>query len=257
MQEQVTQKTQQLVKELQHMFADRLISVCVYGSAVFQDEPKRISGKYANINVIVLLKSLDLRDLEKASSIGKWWQKVGHSLPVFFSEEEWQRAADIFALEYADIKQNHAVVYGKDLFSPVDVDRDALRLVCELELHRQLIFLRQRLLLHQDKPKEILAILHQRIKGIAALFRGVLRLKLPADQVPQDAEQVFKRLVGIVDGYAPDPFLQVLASQQPKARIAATDIMPLYTRCLQQISIVTHYVDTCFGILMAKEGVHS
>lgn len=255
MRQTVKEKTDKLVKELQHLFDNRLISVCVYGSSVFEEEIPAVQEKFKDINVLVILNSLESSDLEKASSVSKWWERVGHSLPVFISEEEWHRSKDVFALEYADIRDNHVVAYGKDLFSDIGIERDALRLICELELHRKLVFLRQRLLLHRDNPRVLLGFLQESVNSFAALFRGVLRLKLESGNIPQKSPLVFEALKGLVSGYDPTPFLRVLHSKEPGTTVRQTDIFPLYNEFVRQISLVTAYVDECLGFVVPKEGV--
>lgn len=256
MQAETQGKVDKLVHELKTLFEDRLVSVCVYGSAVFQEALPPVEAKHKDINVLIILKGLELSDLEKASSIGKWWEQVGHSLPMFLSEAEWQRSSDVFSLEYADIRDNHVVAYGKDLYNEVSVNCDALRLVCELELHRKLIYLRQRMLIHRDKPEILLDLLQHSVNSFAALFRGVLRLKSDV-AVPQKAPEVFEALKGVVDNYDPEPFLQVIASKAPKAKVSKTDIFPLYHRVIGQVSLVTAYVDDVYGFVPQKEGVPS
>lgn len=255
MKQDVEKKIQQLVKELQQLFENRLVSVCVYGSAVFQEELPPVKEKYRNINVLVILEQMELSDLERASSAGKWWEKEGHSLPMFLSEEEWLRSGDVFALEYADIRDNHYLAYGKDLFSGIQVDKEALRLVCELELHRKLVFLRQRLLLHRDQPHILLEMLQEHINSFTALFRGVLRLGLDEGKVPQKASLVFEGMKNLVKDYDPTPLLRVLQSKEPNTQVRHTDIFSLFCQCIRQIGLVTAYVDNCFGFVTHKEGV--
>lgn len=248
-------KVTQLLKELQHLYGERLVSVCIYGSAVFKEDVDRVDDKHRDINALVILQSLSLSDLEKASSISKWWDKTAHALPMFLSEEEWRRSSDVFALEYADIRDNHHVAYGKDLYSDVEIIPDALRLVCELELHRKLIYMRQRLLLHRDKPKVLIEMLQKSVNSYAALFRGVLRLVHKTKDVPQQPDAVFHALKDLVAGYDPAPFLKVLASRQPGHKIAEAEAFSLYNRFIEQVGTVTEYVDQCLGFVNRKEGV--
>ncbi len=255
MRQDVGGKTEQLVKELKHLYDERLVSVCVYGSAVFEDDLPAIKDKHKNINVLVILKGLEPADLEKASSIGKWWEKVGHSLPIFMSEEEWRRSADVFALEYADIKDNHVVVFGQDLYNETQIQPDALRLICELELHRKLIFLRQRLLLYRDKPQILLSLLQDSNNSFAALFRAVIRLRQNG-AAPLKPHAVFEGLKSIVPGFDDAPFQSILRSKESKSHVALTDVFALFNRYIKQVSLVTAFVDECYGFIEKKEGVY-
>ena len=233
---------QQLVKDLHALFNDRLISVCIYGSSLFKEETLQLKPKHRDINVLVILDAVSPLDLERAAGISKIWLKTANALPIFFSQAEWQASDDVFALEYADIRDNHAIAYGTDLFSDVEVDCHSLRLVCELELDRKLIFLRQRLLSHQDSPKVLLEIMQSSVNSIAAIFRGVLRLSDTTQTVPQKPAEVFQRIARTVTPLDPAVFGRILDSKTG-TKIVATDVLPLYRGYLESISHVIAYVD--------------
>jgi hypothetical protein len=256
MHESTKGKVKRLVDELKQLYEERLVSVCVYGSSVFSDADTGKPGPHTpDINVTVILTDITATDLEKASSVSKWWETVGHCLPVFFSEAEWLRSADVFALEYADIRDNHHLVYGKDLFSTTRIEPDALRLVCELELHRKLIFLRQRLLVYRDKPKVLQDLLEGSINNLAALFRGVLRLRSTADLVPMSSDTVFHELAKSIEGFDPKPFVTLNAKKLGGGKVSSHDVLNLYAVVVQQLGLVTAYVDQCYGFIVPKEGV--
>jgi hypothetical protein len=202
-----------------------------------------LKKKHQDINVLVLLNEMEFEDLEKASSISKWWGKTANALPIFLSEREWRQSADIFTLEYADIRDNHHVAYGEDLFSQVEVDMSGLRMICELELHKKLIALRQRLMIHRDNPKTLIELLHKSVNSFSAIFRGVLRLKIPREQVPQKAHQVFEKMQDIVEDYSATPFLRVLQSMEPTMALRNSDVFVLFSDYLRQLERVRLYVD--------------
>lgn len=256
----LTGKTQnccdQLIKELKHLFDARLVSVCVYGSAAATLSGSDSGKPVSDINVIVILTHLVSADWDRASSIGKWWEQVGHSLPLFFSESEWLRSSDVFALEYADIRDQHYVLYGKDLYSQTTVDKEALRLVLELELHRTLIYLRQRLMIHRDNPRELEKLLLSRLGNLAALFRGVLRLKSDAP-VPMRHSDVFEALPNVIEGFVAQPFLTLEQRRHREIKLSTHDDLSLYFAALEQIGRVTDYVDQVYGFISKQEGVLS
>lgn len=258
MRQDVNRMLERLVGELRHLFDENLVSVCVYGSVAFRDDTTQgVSGKPDNINVMVIVRTLNHFDLKKAASILKWWEHAAHALPIFMTEQEWRRSADIFALEYADIRDNHRIVYGEDLYSAVQVDSTSLRLICELELHRLLIRLRQQFLLHQESAKTLQTVLEHNLNSLAALFRGIVRLEQHGQAVPQAADAVFDALKAHIPEYDPAPFHRVaqLKSHQLKG-FRGTEVFTLYQQVLQQTERVCHYVDSWFdGSLHLKEGV--
>lgn len=249
--QQLDQKTQaqagELVARLKTLFGEqRLVSVCVYGSAVFGDTPdaeKPRRKEQPDINTLVVLKTLETADLEKASEIGKWWNKKAHALPLFFSEQEWLHSADVYALEYADIRDNHHVIYGADLYNDVEVHKEAMRLICELELHRKILFLRQRLLLFRDDPKILVEFMHRSVADFAAVFRGVLRLTLSPDQVSAKPGDVFRQLEKTVDRFDATPFLAVLDSCRGVQRIDKARALRMFEAYLAQVSVINLYLN--------------
>ena len=224
MQQQVQEQANELVERLKSVFGeDRLVSVCVYGVALFGESLPVRAKRQSGVNTLVILKSLETADLEKATDIGRWWDKKAHALPLFLSEEEWRNSADIFALEYADIRDNHHVAYGEDLYNNVEIHTEPLRLVTELELHRKLLFLRQRLLLFRDEPGMLIEFMHGSIHDLATLFRGVLRLSLAREEVPALPPDVFRQMEKQVERFDAASFLKILASARGvfRARPAA------------------------------------
>ncbi len=247
MQKHVEQKLGQLVEELQHVYDDKLVSVCLYGSALFETEMPKLKSPHQNINVLVILSDISPKDLEKASSISKWWLKVANAMPTFLSEVEWHRSDDVFALEYADIRDNHHLAYGKDLFSHIEVNCEALRLVLELELNRKLMFLRQQMLGFSDKPLQLLNRLQGSTNSFISLFRGILRLKYPPGDIPQKAPIVLERLKELIPDFDAAPFEKVLQSKVVGTTLSRSEVLPLYQQFICQIMLVVAYVDGCLA----------
>jgi len=253
---EIEKNVKELVTKLKEKYQDQLISVCVYGSSVLRKKPVGKHNKNLDINVLVILDKLGLQELDKGTGVCKWWSKIGHSLPIFLSRQEWDRSNDVFALEYADIRDNHYVAYGEDLYSELEILPEALRLVCELELHRKLIFLREKYM--QVEPKILNDLLFEGVGSFAALFRGVLRLKLDREEVPLEAAEVFENFSSLgISGFDSKPFLKVLEVKENELKLREDEILELTEQFIEQVGLVTDYVDQCFGFIKKREEVHS
>lgn len=134
------------VRALQDSFGDDLVSVMLYGSAASGE----YSDKHSNVNAAVILRDAGIRNLRKAQPVVSK-NRFGIINPVFFTEDYIRRSTDTFPIEYLDMKENHAVVYGKDVFGGINVDMKNLRFQCEQELKSKLINIKRLYLKTRDK----------------------------------------------------------------------------------------------------------
>ena len=105
------------------------------------------------------------------------FDKEKNPLPVFMGEREWFNSADVYAMEYSDIKDNHKILYGENLICSLNIKKEDLRLQCEAEMKNLLMRFRKHYLLFADNPKEINNALFSVTKTINAIFKAILRLK--------------------------------------------------------------------------------
>ncbi|MGE0200157.1 MAG: hypothetical protein AB7P76_04230 [Candidatus Melainabacteria bacterium] len=228
MNEQIQKQLSTLVDRLKGAFGRELVAVCVYGGAVCREKPNRIS-------VIILLTSLTPAILRKAAPIVTDWEAVAGTLPVLFTREEWLHAADVFALECADIQQWHHVAYGEDLFGGLEVAPADLRLLCELELTRKLLLLRQQWMAFQQKPDAQGRLLTQSADDFITLFRGVLRLHLPTESVPAERQDILSAMCAQVTGFSADPFRKIIATHDPATLHNSAELWGSYLREVDRV----------------------
>ena len=229
----------ELTEQLKNQLGERLVSVCVYGSAAVESSP---DNPTTDTNVLVVVRNLALADLEQAGETCKRWEKHGRSLPIFMSDEEWRNSADVFALEYADIRDRHQIAYGEDLFSDTAVDQNALRLVCELEVYRKLVFLRQRLLIFRGQPTELVKFMQGSVTSFTAFGRAILRLA-GRESVPFNATEVFPALASVVEGLDAKPFLRVAESRDEKNAVSKDEALPLFEAYVRQIDCMNRHLN--------------
>jgi predicted nucleotidyltransferase len=129
---------QDWVKELKDELGNNLVSVILYGSAVRGEHvPVR-----SDVNLMLVFKKLDLKQITRVGALMR--RKVRRQLPqlVFWTEEELERAWDVFPLEFEDIKENHQCLVGKDPFRKRSIDKKRMRYQIEFELRSKLLNLR-------------------------------------------------------------------------------------------------------------------
>lgn len=246
--------TAEFVAKLRSVFAQRLLSVCLYGSCVeAHTSSLKPLASVRDVNALVIVEDFKTSDLETVSSLSIWWEKKARALPLFLSQEEWENAADIFALEYADIKARHWLADGKDFYSCLSVNPKELRLICELEVYRKLIFLRQRLLLFKDQPEQLGALLKESIGSFNTLFRGIIRAYQPEQPSYWEATALYEALERLVPTFNAEPFRRVQEHLASARKFEKSSILPLFRDYLEQVALVNHFLnlhhETCSGDL--------
>jgi len=161
------------LKLLKDIFKDNLLSAMIYGSYV--------SGNYikdaSDINILIILKNPDAKQIInlgiKANKIIKKYKIT----PLIFSRNEFVASADVFPIEYFDIKEEKKVIFGEDETKSLSLTRKNLRHQLEDRLRGNVSNLRQLLLASSGKDKIIGNYLKTWIGSFNAIFRGLLRLK--------------------------------------------------------------------------------
>src|SRR5215472_1365183 len=98
----------ELVSKLAAAAGTNLKSVVLYGSAASGE----FNPKHSDLNVLCVLEDLDPRALAVLNPAVTWWARKGHPAPLIFGLDELQRASDVFALEFLDIKAHHRILWG-------------------------------------------------------------------------------------------------------------------------------------------------
>lgn len=134
-------------------------------------------------DLMVIVQDLSAEDLRNCvKSVYKWTRK--NSVPVFMSTSEWFSSADVYPMEYADIKENHHILYGTDLIGVIDIKYDDLRLQCEREAKNMLMRFRKEYLLNARNKRVMEELLIASFKTAVVILKTVLRLKnLPVGEI--------------------------------------------------------------------------
>lgn len=178
----------EFTKKLVSAYGDALVAVLLYGSAARGDYRPGIS----NLNLLLILRSADAGTLRRGSALAREWATQGNPPPLVLGESEWRESADVFPIEYTDIRDAHVVLHGSDPFPGVEIHWRNLRLQCEHELKSKQIQLREHYLLAADKGDELGRLLVHSYPTFLTLFRTALRLA--HHEVPRSPEAVVKSI---------------------------------------------------------------
>ncbi len=160
------------IDDLRSTHGSNLVSVVLYGSAAAGDFlPQR-----SDYNILVALEKITPRDLRNAHSCIREWSRMGHPIPVYFTESEIKNAADVFPIEFHQMEVAHRVLFGKDVLAGLNISDEYLRHQVEYELRSKLILLRRQYIPASATVEGLKDLLSESLSSFAAMFRAVLIL---------------------------------------------------------------------------------
>src|SRR5207237_3782176 len=116
--------------DLRGAHGDNLASIVLYGSVAAGDHLELRS----NYNLLIALRRIALEDLRASQTALRDWHALGQPMPVYFTVEELQRAADVFPIEFLQMERARKILHGSDPFELVEISRATLRHQTEYDL---------------------------------------------------------------------------------------------------------------------------
>ncbi len=168
----ISEALNHLVADLKSTHGDNLALVVLYGSAAAGDHVEL----HSDYNLLVALNRIMPDDLRLAQAPLREWQRLGHPLPVYFTVEELQDAADVFPIEFLHMETARVVLYGRDPFEFLKISDANLRHQTEYELRSKFIQLRRLYVPASVSAEKLWALMVDSLSSFASLFRPVLTL---------------------------------------------------------------------------------
>jgi predicted nucleotidyltransferase len=234
-----------LVTRLKNAAGSNLLSVILYGSAATGE----FHEGHSDLNILCIMQNLGRDDLSKLHDASAWWAKKGHPAPLFFTLNELQHSADVFAIELLDIKAAHRVLHGEDVMTLLHVPMDLHRLNVERELRNNTLRLRQLYLRHPGDSRKTLELMTSSISTFAALFRHALMAL--GEEPPSTKRSTMDRL-GSVLGFDPSPFHTIFEIREGRKREREVDVQATFDAYLARVSKVAEEMDRRLAVPPAK-----
>jgi hypothetical protein len=223
--------------DLQEAHGENLASVLVYGSAAAGDYLELRS----DYDLLVALHRIAPADLRAAQAPLREWQRLGHPLPVYFTWEELQNAADVFPIEFHHMEQARVVLYGRDPFEALHITDEMLRHQTEYELRSKLIRLRRLYIAASMAPERLGVLMNDSLASFATLFGAALRLH---GETPPPAKPDCVRAAVTFFGLEAEPFERVFALRASRESVLSdTEANDLFAAYIEQIERVITVVD--------------
>ncbi|TYB31082.1 MAG: hypothetical protein FXF47_05870 [Candidatus Mcinerneyibacterium aminivorans] len=216
------------------IFQQNLHSTYLYGSAA-----NKQNDKNADINILILLKKSNYSQIENSAKFFKKWKRKIKTTPLIFDVEYLKASLDIFPIEFNDIKYNHKLIVGKNIFEEIKIDNKNLRLQCEQEIKGNLIHLESVYMLNYKKYKKLKKAMLEGLSSYAAVFRNILRL---IEQDVKNRETNIKTAANILD-FNPDPFLKLYGEKKGEIKLKKKGTYELYKSFFKEATKLANSID--------------
>jgi hypothetical protein len=232
---------QHLVEALIAAHGDNLASITLYGSTAVEDT----SDNRAHHNVLVVLRRMALEDLRQSIEPLRVWTKADQPMPVYFSLDELQRAADVFPIEFLQMQKARRVLHGSDPLELVTTSDVHLRHQLEYELRTKFLQLRRLYFPAAKSAEKLAALMVESLSSFAALFRAVLMLRSREVSVAKrDAIHATADMLGL-DVTPFDRILEISGSA--RAKLDEAEANEIFSAYLTQLERVIDAVDQIQG----------
>jgi predicted nucleotidyltransferase len=241
----------ELVERLRLLAGDNLVCVALFGSAVSRE----FHAGFSDINIICIFRELSAPALARLAPLMRWWTKKNFPAPLLFTRTELEKSADIFAIEFLDIRQNHRMLYGEDVFRDLHVPMDLHRVQVEHNLRTKLLTLRQMYAQFADDDQRVRRLMLDSVSNFATLFRHALIAmgeqpgdspgqRSPGQTSPgQSKEENIRKLAARIH-FDPDIFVRLLQVRAGKAKEKDLDTHAAFAQYLEGIERAIQAVDT-------------
>jgi len=229
-------KLEEFVRRLREAAGSNLHSVILYGSAVSGDFDPQLS----DLNLMCVLRQSSYKALEDLSPAIAWWNRQKQRAPLLLTCEDLQHSADVFAIEFTDMRARYRVLFGEDVLKSLHIPMHLHRAQLEYELREKLILLRQRLVFLAGDDRETCDLLLHSLPSFATLFRHALIAE--AQPVPATRRQTIQALAARLQ-FDASAFYELLDVREHRQDPKKLDVRHVAARYLAAVEHVTAAVD--------------
>ena len=160
----------EFVERIKASAGTNLVSAILYGSAAQGD----FHPEYSDLNLLCVVGETSFAALTKIAAVVEWWRGKKQRPPLVLTAEELKTTADVFSIEFLDMKQRYRVLWGEDVLRTLEVPMHQHRSQLEYELREKLFLLRQHVMLAGGKEAQLWDVMLQSLSSFTTLFRHVL-----------------------------------------------------------------------------------
>jgi hypothetical protein len=229
-------KLDEFIQNLKSSAGDNLKAAALYGSAATGE----FHSKHSDLNILCILEQADAARIEALHAPVEWWMKQGHRAPLFFTSQELQSSADVFAIELLDMKTNHQMLHGEDIFAGLAVPLHYHAIQVERELRTDWLRLRQAILTAPKKTDVYLDLMTSSLSAFAALFRHAL---IALGEPPAANKRAAIERVAQFAHVDPGAFLAILEIREGKQKLQGNAVEKTLEQYFSFVEAVTDEFD--------------
>jgi hypothetical protein len=226
----------EFVERIRGAAGTNLLAVVLYGSAAAGD----YVADHSDVNLLCVLGETSFAAIEALAPAIAWWGKQKHRAPLLMSAEEMRRSADVFSIEFLDMRRNHRLLWGEDVLKTLEIPMRWHRAQLEYELREKTILLRQQLLVASANDEAKWELLLRSLPAFGTLFRHTL-IAL-SDAGAGSKREVAAALAGKL-GIDTSVFGELLDIRERKKDRKAANVDEIFARYLKLVEQVTAAVD--------------
>ena len=226
----------EFVERMRAAAGTNLLAAILYGSAAAGD----YVADYSDVNLLCVLGETSFAAIEALAPAIEWWGKQKHRAPLLMSAEEMRRSADVFSIEFLDMRRHYRVLWGEDVLKSLEIPMRLHRAQVEYELREKTILLRQRLLIVAGNAEAKWELLLRSLPAFGTLFRHAL-IAL-GDAGAGSKREVAVALAGKL-GIDASVFGELLNIRERKSDQKAAKVDEMFARYLTLVEQVTAAVD--------------
>jgi hypothetical protein len=163
----------QVVEQVRALLGKDLVCVALYGSAIGEDF---VPGR-SDLNIAIVVERLTFSHLKGLHQHLPKWHKLGVATPLLLDRRFLEHGRDVFPMEFHDIKAQHRVLYGEEVFATLAIDSRHLRYQSEHEARGKLLRLRALYAEVGADRKRLEALMLDSVKTFLIIMRNFIRLR--------------------------------------------------------------------------------
>ena len=233
--------TDEFATALGSALGGRLVSLLLYGSAA---RGTHVAGR-SDVNTLLICDAVDesLFAALRAGATLRDWLRAGNPAPLILSEPEWRASADVFPIEYEDIRAAYRVLAGKDPWAGITVRRDDVRRQLEQELMGKLVRLRQAYAATRDDGKALTGVIAGSLGGFFTMLRATLRLAGRPAAAAATPLELLGQAAGAI-GFPVEPLMELATHAAGTRQLALQPADPRAAAYLAAVAKTAQFVDS-------------
>ena len=226
----------EFVERMRSVAGTNLVAAILYGSAAAGD----YIAEHSDVNLLCVLHETSFAAIEALAPAIEWWGKQHHRAPLLMSAEEIRRSADVFSIEFLDMRRHYRVLWGEDVLKTLEIPMRLHRAQVEYELREKTILLRQRLLMVAGNTEAKWELMLRSLPAFGTLFRHAL---IALGDAGAGSKREVAAVLAAKLGIDASVFGELLDIRERKKDRKAAKVDEMFARYLKVVEQVTAGVD--------------